>query len=141
MKVFISHALKDSGLALQLADQLAGAGLTVLYPGTEIAPGENWAMKIGKALQRSEFIVFLFTPGAFSADWLRKEVEFALGSMKYEGRVFSVFVGPTLETGKDMPWILLRLPHRQVESAKKFGEVAKDIAALCTDAEAGSPHA
>jgi hypothetical protein len=141
MKIFISHAHKDLGLALQLADRLKDAGLTVSHPGMDVAPGENWAIKVGKALQRSDFIVFLLTPGALEADWVLKDVEFALGAKKYDSRVFSVFVGPTLQAGKDMPWILLKLPHRQVESAKGLGDVAQDIAALCMEVDAGSPNA
>jgi hypothetical protein len=45
-------------------------------------------------------MVVLLTPGALASGWLRQDIEFALGSKKYEGRVFSVFVGPALEAGK-----------------------------------------
>jgi hypothetical protein len=80
-------------------------------------------------------MVLLLTPAAMESESLRQNLEFALGSSKYESRLFSVFVGPTQEAGRDVPWILLRLPHRQVESAKGFGEVVKDIQALaaCSD--------
>src|SRR5438045_702562 len=107
MKIYISHARKDSRLALTLATQLEAEGLTVLHPETEISPGDNWAKKVGKALQDSEFMVFLLTPGAFEADWMREDVGFALGLKKYDGHVFSVVVGPKLAASKDIPWILL----------------------------------
>src|SRR5687768_14990288 len=123
MNIYLSHAPKDSGLASQLAARLEREGLTVLRPEIDIEPGDNWAKKIGKALEDSDFMVFLLTPGALDAGWLRKDIEFALGSKKYEGRVFSVFAGPPPQAGKDMPWILLRLPHRRIETAKEFGEV------------------
>src|SRR5438477_9834875 len=118
MKIFLSHARKDEALARQLAQRLTRGGFTVWISEKEIAPGDNWAKKIGKALEASELMVFLFTPAAMESDRLRQDFEFAIGSRKYEDRVFSVFVGPTLEAGKDVPWILLKLPHRQVESAK-----------------------
>ena len=141
MNIYLSHARKDSELALQLASRLKGEGLSVLHPETGIAPGENWAKEIGKALERSEFMVFLLTPGALQADWVRKDVEFALGSKKYEGRVYSVFVGSTPEAGKEMPWILMKLPHRQVKSVKNFDEVAKEIEAQCNASAASPSHA
>ena len=130
MKIFLSHARKDSALARQLADRLTRVGFTVWIADDQIVPGENWAKKIGKALDASELMVVLLTPRALESDSVRQDIEFALSSRKFEGRVFSVFVGSTLEAGKDMPWILLKLPHRQVESAKDFSGVAKEIQTL-----------
>ncbi len=132
MKVFVSHARKDDALARKLGERLTRKGFTV-WTEDQLLPGDNWALQIGKALDRSELMVILLTPKAFESDLLRQNIEFALGSQKYEGRVFSVFVGPTLEAGKDLPWILLKLPHRQVESAKDFGEVVEDIRALSAE--------
>jgi hypothetical protein len=141
MNIYLSHARKDSGLALQLAKRLKREGLTVLHPEADLAPGENWAKEIGEALEDSDFMVFLLTPGAMQADWVRKDVEFALGSPKYEGRVRTVFVGPTMQAGDDMPWILLMLPHNQVESSRDFGPIAKQIAAQCNAAQSSSSNA
>jgi len=130
MKIFLSHARKDSQLARKLADLLTQAGFSVWLPEEEIAPGDNWAKKIGKALEESECMVILLTPNALESDWLRQNIEYALGSKKYEGRLFSVFVAPSPEIGKRVPWILQKLPHRQVESAKQFRRVIRDIKAL-----------
>ena len=60
MKLFISHARKDNDLALKLAGRLESEGFTVLRPEMDIAPDENWATKVGKALEDSDFMVFLF---------------------------------------------------------------------------------
>ena len=49
MQVFISHAAKDRELATRLALQLAQAGFAVWYAAEDIAPGDNWAKKMGKA--------------------------------------------------------------------------------------------
>jgi hypothetical protein len=133
MKVFLSHARKDGDLARQLADRLARGGFEVWNSQDEVAPGDNWAKKVGAALDDSELMVILLTPGALESDWLRQDIEFALGTKRFEGRVFSVFVGPTLQAGKDMPWILLKLPHHQVESSKDFDAVVKRIRMLRTD--------
>lgn len=130
MKVFLSHARKDDALARKLAERLTRSGFTVWNSEDEIVPGENWATKMGRALDDSDLMVVLLTPGALESDWLRQNIEFALGSSRYEGRVFSVLVGLTDAAGKDVPWILLRLPHRLVDSARSFGDVVKDIRAL-----------
>jgi hypothetical protein len=130
MKVFLNYARKDHQLARKLAERLVRGGFSVWSSEEQIAPGENWAKKIGKALDESELMVVLLTPKAMESDGLRQNIEFALGSKKYEGRLFSVFVGSSVETGKDMPWILLKLPHCQVGSASNFGEAVKEISAL-----------
>jgi hypothetical protein len=140
MNIYVSHARKDSNLALELAGRLRKEGLTVVHPELEITPDGNWALKIGKALKKSDFMVFLLTPGTLEADWVRMDLEFALGSKKYEGRVFSVFIGPALAAGKEVPWILLKQPHRRLESADGFGKVAKEIAALCSATEPSSSN-
>ncbi len=110
-------------------------------PDEDIAPGDNWALKIGEALQESDFIVFLLTPGAMDQEWLRKEFEFALGSKRHENRVFTVFVGPTLEVSHDVPWILMKLPHLQLESAADLKHAAKEIASQFSIREESSSNA
>ena len=141
MKVFLSHARKDDDLARKLGERLARSGFTVWISEDQVLPGENWAKKIGKALDDSDLMVILLTPKSLESDWLRQNIEFALGSKRYERRVFSVFVGPTLEAGKDVPWILLKLPHRQVESARNFGDVVREIRALYDDSDVSHSNA
>lgn len=70
-------------------------------------------------------MLILLTPKALESDRLRQDIEFALGSNTYEGRVFSVFVGAKKQS--DTPWILQRLPHRQVKSAADFDDVVARI--------------
>jgi len=127
MKVFLNHARKDNDLARELRLQLESEGFSVWTAEDQIFPGDNWAKKVAKALDDSDLMVVLLTPKAFESEFLRQNVQFALGSKKYAECVFSVFVGPTMEAGKDVPWILLRLPNRQVESAREFGDVVRDI--------------
>ena len=128
MKVFLSHARKDAELARRLVDSLKRAGYSAWTAEQDIDPGDNWARKIGDALDDSQLMVILLTPGAIDSDpSLRRDIEFALGSRHFEQRVFSVFVGPTLEAGKDLPWILLKLPNRDVASASEFDDVVSEI--------------
>lgn len=128
MKVYLSHAVKDKALARDLAERLERRGFDV-WDEEKIAPGENWAKLIGKALDGADLMVILMTPGKGESESQRRDIEFALGTRKYEGRVFSVFVGSELEADRNVPWILLKLPHRQVSSAEEFGDVVKEIQA------------
>ena len=127
MKVFLSYARKDVVLALKLAAHLKTAGFSVWIADEHFARGENWAKQIGKALDAAELIVFLLTPRSLDSDVVRQDVEFAITSRKLEGCVFTVFVGSKVEADQDVPWILLKLPHRRIRSAKEFAEVANDI--------------
>jgi TIR domain-containing protein len=141
MKVFLSHAPKDDSSARELAERLTHVGFAVWDPQEQIVPGDNWAKKIGKALDDSDLLVILLSPGAFKADGLRRDIEFAIGSKKYADRVFTIFVGPTLEAGKDVPWILLKLPNCQVESPNDFDEAVKEIQSLAASSGTSSSHA
>jgi len=141
MKVFLSHAQKDEDLAHNLAKRLSHGGFDVWSAEDQIAPGENWAKKIGKALEDSELMVILLTPGAIESSSLRRDVEFAIGDKKFADRVFSVYVGPTLEAGKDVPWILMRLPHMQVKSPRSMEAVAKEIRSQFNGSKVSHSHA
>lgn len=130
MKVFLTHAAKDESLAAQLAKQLSAAGIDVLNPYGDIVPGDNWAQKVAEALDESDLMLILVTPGAMQSDSLRNDIDYALSSKKFRGRLMSVIVGPVGSDTEDVPWILLKQPHKQVESATGFSEVVDGLMAL-----------
>lgn len=61
MQTFISHVNQDSKLAGILASQLAQSGFNVWNPEDAIEPGDNWATKLGQALDESDVMVVLYT--------------------------------------------------------------------------------
>ena len=115
MQVFISHASKDKAVARHLAHRLTDAGLKVWIPEDEILPGDNWAKKVGEALEESDLMVVLITPHAFESEWLKEEIQYALTSEHYQGRLIPVFLGDKTETSTDVPWILRKLNPVQIE--------------------------
>lgn len=133
MQVFISHSLRDQYLARQLADRLDQAGVKV-YPGAEdTEPGGNWAKQAGLALEQSDVMVVLFTPNTTDSDFVQKDLEYALSTKSYQGRVIPVLVQP----GGKIPWILNRFDPLNVsldppELQEGFGEVVRRIQALET---------
>jgi len=130
MKVFLSHAAKDKAIAVELAGRMREAGLEVVNPYEEIVPGDNWAEKVAEALENSDAMLILLTPGAIQSDFLQNDLSYALGSKRFRNRLMTVIVGAAVEAPGDVPWILLRQPHKQVASPAEFGEVVEEMAGL-----------
>lgn len=116
MKVFVSHAAKDRSLAEELARELSQSGLNVWNPYDQIEPGDNWHKEVGKALEQSDLMIVLLTPSAMESRALRSEIDYALTTTRYRNRLLTVMVGPAFELPTETPWILVSLPHIQVES-------------------------
>lgn len=109
MQVYISHASADRELVERLATNLREARIDVWDPA-KIFPGDNWALETGRALERSEVMVVLFTKNARGNTTLSQDVQYALTQGNYRGRVVPVFIGySTAQAGKDVAWILLHL--------------------------------
>ena len=130
MKVFISHAQKDAELAQRLSRRLAEAGFDVWTAAEQIFPGENWALKMGKALAAADLMVVLLTPGAASDESVRRDVEFAIAGSRFKDRLLPVFVGANAKRDPEVPWILLKLPHVQLPRDTDFSEVLEQLAVL-----------
>lgn len=110
MKVFISHAHQDEPLAKRLTAVLRRACFEVWDQDREIMPGDNWAEKVAQALQESDAMVVLLTPAALQSKWVLREIEYALGTEKYNQRLIPVAVGGEDKLPEDkIPWILKRL--------------------------------
>jgi hypothetical protein len=112
MQVFISHAHSDAGLARQLSQQLETQGFQVFDPAVELLPGDNWHLETGKALEASNAMVVLISPEAARSQSVQGEIQYALGSERFKGRLIPVEVEPT----QDFPWILRRLRWIKIES-------------------------
>lgn len=106
VNVFISHAEKDRTYATSLGSALAGAGLRV-SESRNVQPGDNWALKIGQALAKADAVVILISPDSVASDWVQREIEFAISSPRFKGRLIPLLVRPTPE----VPWILQELPQ------------------------------
>lgn len=117
MQAFISCAEKDRSLARELIGRLSEAGVSVWNPNDAIFPGDNWAKVLGEALEESDLMIVLLTPGAMgSSTSLQHEISYALTSLNYQHRVLTLLVGPAFEMRDELPWVLARLPHQKVES-------------------------
>ena len=103
MKVFLSYAHTDEAIARRVADILHQAGLEVWEATREIMPGDNWAAKVDKALRDSQAMVVLLTPRTMRLNWVRSEIEYALGEVRFCDRLIPVVVGdPELKYVRSM---------------------------------------
>ena len=124
MKVFLSYANEDRKVARQLGAHLAKAGLRTWDPAEALFPGDNWALRIGEALQDAEAMVVLISPDSVKSEWVQHEIQYALGAAQYKGRLIPVLLRPT----KDIPWILKKLPT--VRIGRDLAQAVREIADL-----------
>jgi hypothetical protein len=115
-KVFISHAWADRDAARAVSSELREAGYDV-FSAEDALPGDNLPLEVGKALQRSNSMVILLSPEWTSSPYSVMEMEYALGTRRFEGRVVPV----VLRDSDDIPWILRRFELIRTNGASRVG--------------------
>lgn len=123
MKIFLSHSMSDRPLARNIAQGLVDLGFVVWFDEWDLQPGENWAKAVGKALESADAMVVLVTPDSMQT-WQREEIQYALTTPRFEGRLIPVIVKST----PDIPWILETL------NVVRPGRTAADTAQRIADA-------
>lgn len=126
IQVFLSHVKSDRAWAQKLSQELAAAGIHVVDPFSELLPGDNWSLKIGKALDESEAMIVLISPEAVKSDWLRSEIQYALGSEKFQDRLIPVEVEHT----EDYPWVLRHMrwaAGSPAEAGQRIVEILEEV--------------
>lgn len=136
MKVFISHSHESKGLAKKVSEALKHAGLEVWNGEQEILPGDNWAEKVGQALESSQAMVVLLTPEALNSQSVLRDIEYALGRKTFNKRLIPVIVGSEEDISlQKLPWILrhlnvIKLPAygRQDEGIDRITQALQAVA-------------
>lgn len=118
MQVFLSYSEADREFARKLSSQLSKRGLQVWDPSDHLFPGDNWPLKIGEALQESKAMVVLLSPDSMKSEWVRREIEYALGDQNYKGRLFTVLV----RSAREIPGILRELQVLPTGDPSKVGD-------------------
>lgn len=127
MKVFISHSHETKALAQKVREALKRAGLDV-WNDQEILPGDNWAAKIGQALDSSQAMVVLLTPEALNSPTVLWDIEYALGRKTFSKRLIPVLVGSEENLPlENLPWIL---KHLKMIKLPAYGKQDEGIARI-----------
>ena len=131
MQIFISHAQADADLAQGLSSALETAGFSV-WNAESILPGDNWRKEFGAALESSELMVALFSRHAKEDTNVTRDVQFALTSGNYRGRVVPVLVDyVTFEAGSEVPWVLLKMdPVYLTGASPDFSQIVNRVRGL-----------
>lgn len=109
MQVFVSHSQRDRYFATRLMKALQSAGIQVWNPYESLYPGDNWSLAAGKALEQSDVMVVIVTPLTEHERNVAQEVQYALTTGNYHGRLVPVVVDQTTFSPSDgVPWILGR---------------------------------
>jgi hypothetical protein len=124
-RVFISHAPKDSDWAHQLVEQLTAAGLKVWDSSTDLLPGVDFTREVSRALDRADFLVVLISPAAVKSEWVRREIQYALGVERFQDKLIPVLIEPTAK--EDVPWILNKLTWAKGTPQKVAEHIAKAV--------------
>ncbi len=105
VRVFLSYHHKDADAAEVVRKSLERAGFDVWDPRTRLLPGEDWNKAVGEALQSARAMIVLLSPEAVESPWMKREIAYALGERRFEGRLVPVVVRPVSK----VPWILAKL--------------------------------
>lgn len=136
IRIFLSYTQSDRPFARKLSERLGAAGFQVFDPVDELLPGDNWSLEIGRALDASDAMVVLISPASVRSPWVQREIQYALGSERFQDRLIPVEVEPT----DDFPWVLNHLPWIKLEGnlAEAGEQVSKILHASGKTAAASS---
>ena len=62
LKVFISYSRKDTSFAQRLHEQLNAEGFEAYIDAHDIAPGEDWRLRLGGLIETADCVVFILSP-------------------------------------------------------------------------------
>jgi len=72
--VFISHSFEDRDFVLDLAEKLKKDGIEVWIAEWELEVGDSIVQKINDALEKSSFVIVVYSKYSLTSNWVSKEV-------------------------------------------------------------------
>lgn len=78
MKVFIAHSSKDHDFVLSLAKKLKEDQIDVWVDDWELEVGDSIIQKINEGLEKSSFLIIVFSEYSIKSDWVLRELNSTL---------------------------------------------------------------
>ncbi|PXY03184.1 hypothetical protein DF185_03625 [Marinifilum breve] len=121
--VLISYSSKDEKIANAICNKLEQNKIRAWVAPRDITPGKSYAAEINNAIKNTKCVVLIFNSHSFSSQWVRKEIERAVGY----GKIIIPFLLENLEL--DDEWNLYISSAHWLDAMNKEIEVA--IENLC----------
>lgn len=86
-EIFLSHSSRDLSFAAEVVETLRHHGLETWFSPKHIVGAQQWHDEIGRALNRYDWFLVILSPHAVRSQWGKRELQFALSSKRYEGRI------------------------------------------------------
>ena len=98
VRVFISHNHRDREFVeAAITAPLAKHGIETWYSNSDIIPGEKYIQRIADGLLKCDWVVVLVTDNSVqTGDWVRAEVNTALGDPRFTDRIVPLKRGSAL---------------------------------------------
>ena len=94
VRVFVSHNHKDREFVeASITSPLTKHGIETWYSNADIIPGERYIQRIEDGLLKCDWVVVLITENSVTSDWVRAEVNTALGDARFRDRVVPLKLG------------------------------------------------
>jgi hypothetical protein len=93
-EVFVSHSDQDRELVVELCAVLERHGVPFWYAQRDLRGAKVWHDEIGAALARCDWLLVVLSPASVESMWVRREVQFALRSPRYDGRIVPIVAEP-----------------------------------------------
>jgi TIR domain len=93
-QIFLCYSPQDERTASDIQAELRRYGLDVWWDG-DVPRGNNWLRQVSRALNRCDGMIVLVSPAAMTSDLVKREVEHALTSDRFQDRLFPVMIRPT----------------------------------------------
>jgi hypothetical protein len=131
-QVFLSHASQDRRFASRLAVTLERHGVGVWYSATSIRGSQEWQNEIGRALESCRWFLLLGTKASCRRPkgrpwWVQREVIYALGSPRYEGRIVPL-LRETADLGR-LSWFLPQIQY--VDFRRDYHQACTQLLQTC----------
>jgi hypothetical protein len=91
-EVFISHSDADRPVTDLLSAELTRHGIAHWLSRRELVGAQQWHDEIGAALGRCDWFALLLSDASTHSMWVKRELLFALGERRYEGRIVPILL-------------------------------------------------
>ena len=127
VRVFISYAHEDAGLAFAINDELEAHGVGVWIDENELQIGDSLIERVGDAIAEGDFVVAVVSPVSVGSPWCKKELGLAVTKGINERRIV---VLPVRVGGAEMPGLLKDLVFADADTVDASAIAQRIVGAI-----------